>query len=158
MKSRICLQRSKTLKTSSNWTSQETVSQKPYHERALLPSNIDKTLTTRTVSRFQLTLELEVEYLILISFMELAFFPVCKGQRVEWYLVILFPPNFSSFDSFDVGSFFMKISNIVNQFSLKSSLKLMEIRFGYFCRLICKRFKVYFTSDERRIFVRNARF
>ena len=165
MKSRICLQRSKTLKTSSNWTSQETVSQKPYHERALLPSNIDKTLTTRTVSRFQLTLELEVENLILISFLELAFF-AAKSRVV----VILFPPTFHRLILLMLGAFHENQQHC-KKFSLKSSLKLIEIRFCYFCRLIKdSRFILIvmkdvfllgmldFDSGERCIFVRNAKY
>ena len=70
----------------------------------ILPSNIDKTLTTRTGSRFQLTLELEVEYLILISFLELAFFfRHARGKEQSGSDSI--PTNFSSFHSFDVGGF-----------------------------------------------------
>ena len=64
----------------------------------------------------------------------------------------------------------MKISNIIKQFLLKSSHKLMEIRFCYFCRLIKdSRFTFIvmkdvfllgmldFDSGERCILVRNAK-
>ena len=78
-----------------------------------------------------MTLELEVENLILISFLELAFF-AAKSRVV----VILFPPTFHRLILLMLGAFHENQQHCTKKFSLKSSLKLIEIRFCYFCRLI----------------------